>query len=108
MKITEFTKTFKYLRAKYNFTKTSLAKGLGVSTSYIIDLENGNRRPNEKITEALITFYNLDEQDKRLLYDAVAVTTNSLPYDVVRFLLTNPSELQQVISSMNQENSKTL
>ena len=107
MKITEFTKAFKYLRAKYNLTKASLAKGLGVSPTYIMDLENGNRRPNEKVVNALIEFYNLSSEDKRLLYDATASALNDLPFDVITFLKSNPDELNKVIQSM-EEHKKTL
>lgn len=108
MKVTEFTKVFKYLRAKNNLTKQALATGLGISTGYIFDLENGNRRPNQKIAEALINFYQLDNQDQRILYDAIAKTLNTLPFDVADFLIANPDEIAKVIVSMNESKSKTL
>lgn len=108
MKVTEFTKIFKYLRAKNDLTKQDLAKGLGISAGYIFDLENGNRRPNKKLAEALIKFYQLNDQEQRMLYDAIAKTINSLPFDIEEFLKTHQDELDKVIASMNEYNQKTL
>ena len=104
MKNTEFTILFKTLRANNNVTLRALGDAIGLSSPYLHDLENGNRTPNEKLVESLITFYNLDENGKRMMYDAVAKSTNSLPFDVVRFLKNNPEGLSQVIEIMNQSN----
>ncbi|MBE6156511.1 MAG: helix-turn-helix transcriptional regulator [Firmicutes bacterium] len=106
MQTTEFTILFKSLRASNNLTLTSLSEELNLSLTYLRDLENGNRKPNEKIVESLITFYNLDNAQKRILYDAVAKSTDSLPFDIVRFLKNNPVSLAHVIEIMEQSNSK--
>lgn len=106
MKTTEFTILFKTLRANNNVTLRALGEGIGLSAPYLHDLENGNRTPNEKLVETLISFYNLDNQGKRMMYDAVAKSTDSLPFDVVRFLKSNPEGLAQVIEIMEQAETK--
>lgn len=106
MKNTEFTFLLKSLRANAGLTLRALGEKIGYSASYLIDLEQGNREPNEKLANALIDVYNLDDKQKRILFDAIANSTNNLPYDVVNFLKENPEELAKVISIMEQDNPK--
>lgn len=106
MKNTEFTFLLKTLRANAELTLRALGEKIDYSPSYLVDLEQGNREPNEKIANALINVYNLDDKQKRILFDAIARSTNSLPYDVINFLRENPNELAKVISTMEQNSPK--
>ena len=105
MKITEFTIYIKNLRANRNITLRKLAEITGYSAGYLTDLEQGNREPNEKLINILINAYNLDENSQRELFDAVANSTNNIPYDIIHFLKENPEEMQKIRETM--ENSRT-
>ena len=106
MKETEFTILFKIMRANSNLTLRALGEDLGLSASYLNDLEKGNRKPNERVVEALVTFYNLNLNQQRILYDSVANSTDSLSFDVIRFLKENPEELLKIINTMQQNGLK--
>lgn len=103
MKQAEFTIIAKKLRTNANLSLRQLAESIGVSTTYIHDLEKGNREPTETIINSFISFYQLDYDQQRLLYDSVANSSDSLPLDVTKFLKDNPDELMQVINIMNQK-----
>ena len=49
----------KQLRNKENLTQKDLASALGVSTATIISYENGNRRPSNKMLDALASYFSL-------------------------------------------------
>lgn len=102
MKQTNFTKILKDLRTNSNLTYRDLANKMGISASYLYDLENGNREPNEKIINDIIRVFKLGEEKKRELYDRVAESTNNLPFDVIRFLKENEDELAKIIETMEK------
>jgi len=54
----------------------------------------------------LVTFYNLSLNQQRILYDSVANSTDSLSFDVIRFLKENPEELLKIINTMQQNGLK--
>lgn len=106
MKNTDFTFLLKTLRANAGLTLRALGEKTGFSATYLKDLELGNREPTEKIAYALISGFNLDEKNKRILFDSIANSTNNLPYDVINFLKENPEELAKIISIMEQNTLK--
>ena len=107
MKQNEFTTIFKKLRENKGLTFRSLADSLGISVSYVFDIESGNRAPTQKLIESMIMFYNLNHEQQRFLYDAAAQATDALPYDVVEFLKAHPDELKKIVDTMKVENQKT-
>lgn len=108
MKNNEFTEMFKYLRENAGLSFRTLANNLGLSSTYIFDIENGNREPNEKLIELLISYYKLNSQQQRILYDAVANSTGNLPFDVIKYLKENPDEIDKVIQNMQENNFKKM
>lgn len=104
MKDTDFTILFKVLREKHGLSLRNLSREIGLSAPYLCDLENGNRNPNERIVNMLISFYNLNEEEQRILYDAVGKSTDNLPYDVIDYLKNNPDELALIIDKMQDCN----
>ena len=108
MKNNEFTEMFKYLRENAGLSFRTLATNLGLSSTYIFDIENGNREPNEKLIELLISYYKLNSEQQRILYDAVANSTGNLPFDVIKYLKENPDEIDKVIQNMQENNFKKM
>lgn len=108
MVINNLTVYLKKLRESYDYTITKVANGISVSAPFLSDVEKGNRIPTRKVAKFLIDFYNLDEDQKRKLYDAIAEVNDSLPYDVVDYLKANPQALQHVIKLMNKDKTKSI
>ena len=98
----EFTILFKILRANNNLTINSLAELTGLSSSYLRDLENGNRSPNKKVATSLIKAYNLNASERRILFDSIAHANNCLPYDVEEYLLMHREVVSKIISEMER------
>lgn len=99
----DFTLLIKMIRAQAGISMRELSSGIGLSVGYLCDIENGNRPPIKSVVNRLIQFYNLDEDDKRKLYDAAASVTGTLPYDVEDYLLSHPDELRGLIEKMQEE-----
>jgi transcriptional regulator with XRE-family HTH domain len=105
MKNTEFTVMLSELRERYGLSMRDLGKKIGYSASYLSDLENGNRDPSKPLLTAIISAFDLDDLEKRKLYDAAAKSNNSIPYDVEEFLIKNPNALTAVIRVMEGYNN---
>lgn len=106
MKETEFTILFKSIREAADVSLRVLSEGTNLSAPFLHDLEKGNRNPTERVADALVEFYSLDATQQRELYDSIAHSTDNLPFDVIRFLKSNPDELDRVINNMNAKNSE--
>lgn len=107
----DFTNYIKVLRYKNQVPIRRLSKLTGYPMKYILELEAGKVAPTEEFIEKLIFAYDLDSNQQRILYNFAAKATNSLPFDVVRFLLNNPIEVTKIINTMHianeQENNKS-
>lgn len=75
------------LRQKANMTQLELAKEAGVSRSMIAQLENGERRPSQKLVRALCHAMNVSVEDERqllLAYDMAP--SGQTPEQIAAFL----------------------
>ena len=60
-----------------------VAEELGVSVSFVSDVEQGRRKPyDEEKTEKLIEFLKLTEEDIALMYDLAARENSRIPRDL--------------------------
>ncbi len=98
----EFSRYIKYLRAKYNLSLKDFALMIGFSSPYVCDLQQGFRLPTENVVERIIRALDLNEEDKRGLYDAAGEALNVIPFDVHRYLLNNRDVLARLIEEMSQ------
>ena len=96
----------KKFRAEAKLGIFEAAKRMGISVSYLSDMETGRRIPSKRVTQLIIDTYGLSDLDKRNLYDAIGVVSNSVPYDVEEFLVNNNSALQNVIGMMYEKDPK--
>jgi len=64
-------------------TLSDMSKQLGISLSFLSDIENRRRRPfdSEKI-ENFAEFLNLSEEEKALMYDLASHENNEVPSDI--------------------------
>lgn len=64
-------------------TLKDVAEELGVSVSFVSDVEQGRRKPyDEEKTEKLIEFLKLTEEDIALMYDLAARENSRIPRDL--------------------------
>jgi transcriptional regulator with XRE-family HTH domain len=99
----KFTLYLKTIRLFDRYSLRGAAEGMGVSAPFLHDLENGERKPTRKMIGKIIDFYNLDEENQRILYDLAAESLDTLPFDVIDFLKENNDVLQDVINTMNEK-----
>ncbi len=77
-----------FLRAKRisdsrELTLKDIAEELGVSVSFVSDVEQGRRKPyDEEKTEKLIEFLRFSEEDIALMYDLAARENSRIPRDL--------------------------
>ena len=103
MSETNFIILFEKIRKNRGLTYKKISEQLGYSLSYIFDIAKGNRIPTREVTNRIIEVYRLTPKSKRLLYDAIAEVSNSLPYDVIDFLKNHPEEINKIIETMNNQ-----
>ena len=64
-------------------TLKDVAEELGVSVSFVSDVEQGRRKPyDEPKTQKLIAFLHLSEEDVALMYDLAARENSRIPRDL--------------------------
>ena len=64
-------------------TLKDIAEELGVSVSFVSDVEQGRRKPyDEEKTEKLIEFLKFTEEDIALMYDLAARENSRIPRDL--------------------------
>lgn len=77
-------------RQEKGFTLRGFAKELGMSASYVSDIEKGNREPNEKnLLDSLIKVLELSSDEAEKLYDMAAEQKNELAQDVSEYVNEN-------------------
>lgn len=66
-----------------DLTLRDIAEELGVSVSFVSDVEQGRRKPfDEEKTEKLIEFLQFTEEDIALMYDLAARENSRIPQDL--------------------------
>ena len=64
-------------------TLKDVAEELGVSVSFVSDVEQGRRKPYDEVkTQKLIRFLKLSEEDIALMYDLAAKENMKIPRDL--------------------------
>lgn len=71
------------LADRRELSQKDLAEALGVSVTFLCDIENGRRKPlNEEKTQKLIKFLRMSEADIAWLYDLAARENERIPKDL--------------------------
>lgn len=64
-------------------TLKDVAEELGVSVSFVSDVEQGRRKPYDEVkTQKLIEFLKLSEEEVALMYDLAAKENSKIPRDL--------------------------
>lgn len=69
-----FGSTLKELRKERELTQSQFAELLGISTSYLKNLENSQRNPSHKMFERIVRYLNLSA-------DTIIYSEKEQPYD---------------------------
>ena len=82
MRYGQFLKA-KRLSDTRELTLKDVAAELGVSFSYVSDIEQGRRKPyDEAKTQKLIEFFHFTEEEIALMYDLAAKENSKIPRDL--------------------------
>lgn len=93
-------------RQGLGMTLRGFAKDLNKSPSYVSDIENGNREPNEKeLLESIVNVLKLSQEEANKLYDMAAAQKNELAQDVSDYV--NKTELAKVALRTARVNGAT-
>ena len=68
-------------------TQSDVAKVLGISVSFLSEIENRHRSPlNPERIEKFARFFNLTEEDKLYMYDLASHENDEIPHDIEELL----------------------
>lgn len=93
-------------RKEKGWSLRTMAQKLGISLTYLADVENGKRYAFPKETLLLLTNIfdiSYNKKELNLFFDLAAETRNSLPLDVEEFMLINPSLIGFIRKLKNQD-----
>ena len=100
-----FGQLLKNLRLEANIGQRELARNIGVSSTYLNDIENDKRpAPKKEILDSIHEFLNI-ENDK--FFDLAGLSKKSLPPDVEEYLLNEDTAINLVRFLKNSEVTKT-
>lgn len=74
LSLTEFGKALRKHRIDHSMTMMTLATGIGVTPSYLSNVETGRKAVNASLIEKIVNFMGLSEQEAQTLTDAAAKT----------------------------------
>jgi len=89
----DFGNYIKDKRLESKWSLRSLAGKIGITATYLNDIETGNRPapPEDKLMQIAKTFnIDLDKKELYMYFDLAAKTRNTIPIDVEKFLMVNP------------------
>ena len=94
-----FGKYLKSVREKNNYKLREMAALIGISHSYLSEIENNRKPPpNDKTLEKIVYVLNLQGDEKTKLYELAAKSKNTsdynnyhLPLDIAKYVLANES-----------------
>jgi transcriptional regulator with XRE-family HTH domain len=96
----------KELRISKNWSVRAMGNILGVSHTYVNDLETGSRPapPKDKL-EILIKVFDIDNSTAELNHflDLAAESRNAVPIDVEEFILQNPILIEFIRKIKNRQ-----
>jgi transcriptional regulator with XRE-family HTH domain len=90
---TDFGNYIKDKRLENKWSLRILAAKIGITATYLNDIETGSRPapPEDKLMLIARTFnIDLDEQELYKYFDLAAKTRNTIPIDIENFLMINP------------------
>jgi transcriptional regulator with XRE-family HTH domain len=68
-------------------TQSDLAKVLGISVSFLSEIENRHRSPlNPERIDKFVEFFNLTEEQKLYMYDLASHENDEIPHDIAELL----------------------
>lgn len=81
-KLTEFGKRLRFLRLEKDELLKDMAGKLGFSAAFLSAIEYGNKMPPKNFIERLCQIYELGQNEKEALEDALSLTLNKAEIDL--------------------------
>ena len=88
-------------RIEKNISLRALALKIGISTTYLSDIEDGRRTGlSNEYLQKLVEALELNDQEKTFLYDLASKKNNTIPLDVTNLIKEN----DEIIAFLRQVN----
>ncbi len=87
-----------------------LGDELGVSATYISDIEKGNRLPSKKIVDKFVECFNLQSKEKDAFYDLVAQESPNqykVSNDIAEYIMENELLREFIRKAQKQQVDKS-
>ena len=87
----------------HGFSQTKFASELGVSKTYLVDVFNGRLKPPApEMQDRIIQVLSLEETERNDFYNRAADGRNELPKDIVEYLISNKTEIDNIRERMRE------
>ncbi len=105
----EFGKFVMENRLKNNISLRKFSQMIGISPTYLSDIENGRRKPtnNYEIIESISNALDLDTANRTRLFDLVAKEKKELPKDIEEYLINNPKKIAILRREIKKDNEQS-
>lgn len=86
----KFGKFVEVRRKELRITLRAFAESVGISPSYLSDIENGNRKPPEgEKLESILDKLHLSSKERFIAYDMVGEIRNDIAPDIPKYVQDN-------------------
>lgn len=76
-------------RESKGLTVRTVAGKIGISVTYLCDIESNHRHFPCKLSRQFIAILKMSKEESQELYDAIARANNDIPLDIKEYLLRN-------------------
>ena len=84
---TDFGQFISEQKCKHSLQSKELAEMLNISMGYLSQLEHGKRVcPDQKLMEKMIEVFNLNEEERCIIYDLYEKASGKLSPDIVEYV----------------------
>lgn len=95
-----FGEYFKELIKNKGYTFVAFRKEIGLSKTYLVDIEKGNTFPTPEMQIKIAELLNLNNEERHLFYDKAAIGRKEIPADISTYLTSNPEEIKTIRERM--------
>lgn len=94
-----------YLRSlikNKGYTFAAFREKIGLSKTYLVDIEKGNTYPTPDMQIRMADILDLGDAERQIFFDKAAIGRREIPADVFKYLLCNPNEILIIRERMRE------
>lgn len=111
MKVRNFGELIASKRKELKHTRCSVASTIGVTPTYLLDIERGRRpAPTENLLYNILELLEFEENSNEYFtaLNLAAKSRDDIPLDVKSFIMNNSEVIYPIVRSMNQGEKYTI